>query len=294
VKHRLVETITRFAPLGIRFWDVAAARPVRDGLRIVAWPEGSLGEGIPAFRTVSGVYAFSRLPGLEAVEWGEVATSGPDVIPLQRRFVVAVDDPARWFVPVAFLVDLPREERGIYRPAGAGSLPDNPVPGFPLFSAPSRPVMASVAVVRAQLEDELTGQAAAHAVLEVDIDGETWLGLADETGAVAVHFPLPPFHHPLAGSFPEGALPLHEYGWDVSVRLRYAPGTVQWAPEAGLPLLASLSDQAPGRLYAETPGSSVFVEPTDTVPATLFYGRETVLRSGTSSTLLVERAGSLP
>lgn len=292
--HRLVETITRFTPLGIRFWDVAVARPVREGLRVTAWPEGFPGRGIRAFRTVSGVYAFSGLPGLEAVERGEVATAGPGVLPLQRRFVVAVDDVERRFVPTAFLVDLPREERGLYPPADTGSFPDEAVPGFPLFSAPGRPTPSGIGAVRAQLEDALTAEAAAYTVLEVEIDGETWLGLADAAGAVAVHFPLPPFRHALTGSFPEGALPLHEDGWDLGVRVRYSPGSIAWAPEAGLPLLASLVDQAPGLLYAETPGSSVFAEPTEVIEARLLFGRETVLRSGTSSTLLVEPAPSFP
>jgi hypothetical protein len=289
MRYREVETLTRVTPLGIRFWDAAAARPVREGLRVRAWPEGASGPGTTAFRTVSGVYAFHGLPGLEAFEWGE-----PLAEPLrQQRYVVSVEDLEGRFVPVAFVVDLPRRERGVYPPAEAGSLPEAVVPGFVLFSSPARPVPAGAAAVRAHLEDALTGEPAAHAVLEVEVEGEVWLGLADASGAVAVYFPTPPFRHTLSGSFPAGGTPLHEHAWTATARLRYAPPSVVVAPEARLPLLSSVSDQAAGLLYAEPPGS-LADPPADALDVTLVYGRETVLRTAGLSTLLVEPAPSLP
>jgi hypothetical protein len=293
MRYREVETLTRVTPLGIRFWDAAAARPVREGLRVRAWPEGAAGPGTTAFRTVSGVYAFHGLPGLEALEWGETPFD-PLAEPLrQERYVVSVEDLGGRFVPVAFVVDLPRRERGVYPPAESGSLPEAVVPGFVLFSAPARAVPAGAAAVRAHLEDALTREPAAHAVLEVEVEGEVWLGLADASGAVAVCFPTPPFRHALSGSFPAGGTPLHEHAWTATARLRYAPASVVVAPEVRLPLLGSVSDQAAGLLYAEPPGS-LADPPLDALDLTLVYGRETVLRTAGLSTLLVEPAPSLP
>lgn len=292
--HRLVETLTRFTPLGIRFWDPSSARPVREGLRVRAWPEGAAGSGRQAFRTVSGVYAFSGLPGLEAVEWGEAPSSGPEVVPLQRRFVVAVEDPRGRFLPAAFVLDLPREERGPYPAVEAGSLPEDSVPGVPLFSAPARPVPPGAAAVRAELRDAATGEPAAHALLEVEVDGESWLGLADGGGRVAVYFPVPTFRHVLVGSFPEGGAPPHEHTWELTIRVRWASGAVSVAPEGGFPLLATVSDQPPGLLHGEAPGSLVPGEAVDALSETLVHGRETVVRSRGSSFLLVSSAPSLP
>lgn len=292
--HRLVETLTRFTPLGVRFWDVGTARPVRAGLRVTAWPEGASGAGTTAFLTTSGVYALQDLPGLRDVEWGDAPASGPGVVPLQRRYVVAVQDTEGRFVPTAFVIDLPREELGIYPPPVAGSLGDEAVPGYYLFSSASRATPAGTAVVRAQLEDAVTGAPAAHAVLAVEVDGETWYGLADRAGAVSAVFPVPAFHHTLTGSYPEGGTPLYEYAWPLTVRVRYAPGAVETPPEAGVPLLRSLFDQPEALLYGVAPGSLAPEPPDAALAASLVYGRDTTLRSEGRSSLLVEPAVSFP
>jgi hypothetical protein len=290
--HRVVETVTRFTPLGVRFWDAGAQRPVREGLRVTAWPKGAAGAaGTTAFRTASGVYAFLGLPGLRDVEWGAAPTSGPGVRPIQQRYLVAVEDAADRFVPTAFEIALPREKRGVFPPAFNGGGFDEPVPGFHLFSAPSRTVPPGLAVVRAQLEDARTGGPAAHAVLEVEVDGETWHGLADASGAVAALFPVPPFHHTLTGEFPEGRVPLHTHTWPLTVRVRYAPAAVAHAPEAGVPLLKSLFDQPAGRLHAVAPGGGA-PPAAPTLAATLVYGREAVLRTEGRAALLVAPASS--
>lgn len=293
MRYRVVDTVTRFAPLGVRFWDAALARPVTDGLRLTAWPAGTTGEGTPAFRTAAGVYAFHGLPGLRDVEWGEAPTDGPGVLGTQRRFVVRVEDLEERFVPTAFEIDLPREERGVFPAPEAGSFEAQAAPGFFLFPRPERAVPATTARVFAQLEDEATGAPAAHAMLEVDLEGETYVGIADERGAVQVAFPYPAFRHTLAGSFPSGGTPLHEYGWPLTARVRWAPGGLPDSPEAGLPLLSAVSSQPFAAVYPEAPGSLPALDPVDALDETLTFGRAAVLRSGAAGPLLLAPPTSL-
>ncbi len=292
MRYRVVDTVTRFSTLGVRFWDDATSRPITDGLRVRAWPEGSPRSETTAFRTMSGVYAFLNLTGLRDVEFGDAPMSGPEVLPSQRRYVVAVDDVGENYVPVAFLADLPRVKRGVYPAADSGSPPESPVGGFVLFSSPSRSVPGEIAVLRAQLESTKASTPPAHALVEVAVDGETWLGLADANGTVAVYIPVPTFHHTLNGSFPEGGVPLHEHTWSLTVRVRHEPEALVEAPEARLPLLGSIYDQDYGRIYQDDPLSLTVTEPVDMLEATLVYGRETVLHTGSSSRLLVEPASS--
>ena len=294
VAHRIVERATRFTPLGIRFWDVAEAHPVTTGLRVTARAEGTTDRLVTAFRTASGVYAFQGLPGLRAVEFGDAPTDGPDVLPIQRRFVVEIEDLERRFSRTAFVIDLPREERGVYPPAPAGSLPDDAVPGFMLFSAPTRTPASGTAAVRAQLEDADTEAPAAYAVLAVEVDGETAYGIADEHGQVAVFFPYPAFHHTLTGSFPEGGLPLYAHTWEAVVRVQYAPSFQVRPPEATVPLLRSLFDQPEGLLYEEAPTSLMPALPSDALTVSLTFGQDLVLRTEGRSTLLIEPAPSIP
>ena len=290
--HRVVDTVTRFTPLGVRFWDAALARPVTGGLRLTAWPEGMAGEGTQAFRTASGVYAFQGLPGLRDVEVGAAPTDGPDVLGTQRRYVVRVDDLEGRFLPTAFVLDLPREDRGVYPPAPAGSFEDAAPSGFFLFPRAERAIPATAARVFAQLEDAETGEPAAHAMLEVEVEGETYVGLADARGAALVAFPYPAFRHTLSGSFPSGGTPLHEYGWPITARVRWAPG-LEPVPEARLPLLSAVSTQPFAAVYPRVPTSLDPVEPEDALEETLTFGRAAVLRSGATGPLLLAPPTSL-
>lgn len=224
-----LETIGLFTPLGIRFWDTVTDTQVVDGLTVTARPLGSPGRGQPAFQTRSGIYTFRALAGLRGLEASDPSLpagihpleSSP---PLAAPFVIEVQDRRGRFLPVSFQVDLPY--RGIYPTGMNGSPPGASMPGFFLFSTPSRPALSGLAVIRAQLTERLAAdqfRPAAHAVIEVDVDDDlTWVGIADERGNVAVHFPYPPFADAVSPlSPPPGPPETRLQGWDLVVRVRY-------------------------------------------------------------------------
>lgn len=259
------ETLTIRTLLGYRFLDAATDRPVSGRLRVTAQSVGG-GRTVEAYRTASGAYAFGLLPGLRAYTY-----PGAEAPPAPREFWVEVVDLEGRFLPVAHRVTLPRD---------AGSPPsESALVTFYLFSAPSRPVPSGLAVVRADLVDPTAeppaGRSeapAAHAVLEVEVDGATHLGLADEHGRVLVLFPYPAVSVTLSGSPPSGESPLGEQTWDATVRVRYEPDARRSRPGSDVPELASLRDQAPAAPFGSPPGPEM--------PVVLRFGEDLVLRSG--------------
>ncbi len=187
------EKVSHYTPLGIRFWDWAGDVAVTEGLQVGIRPPARPDLQRRAFQTPSGIYAFRNLPGLRGLE-----ASNPelppgvhpvDSSPLQPQcFVVEVEDRLGRFLATTFQVDLPY--RGIYPTRPAGSPLEPALPGFYLFSAPNRTVLAEMAVVRAQLVERLPDartRPASHAVLEVvavepdGVPGSTpAVGIADE------------------------------------------------------------------------------------------------------------------
>jgi len=272
-----LERLSIVTPLGIRFWDAALDRPVEDGLDVTAWPTARPSALTQARLTMSGIYAFHGLPGLRSFEYSEAG--GPPLSPPpSQRFVVAVEDRLERFVSVVFQVNVPY--LGIF-PTESGGSPDGRPPGFYLFATSSRPVTAGLAVVRAQLVDA-GGAATAHAVLEVDDpEGQTWFGLADERGMVALLLPFPLFPFEEVGSPPRSPSEAREPpSWPITVRARYRPASQQVPLGARRPDLASLFAQAPANILA-APGGA----PALSLPADLIFGRELVLRTGLGPTL---------
>jgi hypothetical protein len=282
-----LERITIFTPLGIRFWDLTREIPVTDDLQVTARPDMADGPTIPAFRTASGIYAFQGLPGLHAVEYpvGDVAltTSPPDT----KRFVVEVKDLQRRFLSVVFSVSLPLPYKGIFPVATPGSPPGPP--GFYLFSAPTRLAAAGMAAVRGHLVEHSTQRPAAYAVLEVQFqDKNTWYGIADERGCLAVLFPYPAITGALGASPPSAPqIPLHEQQWELTFRVRYAPATLTIPLGTETPDLFSILNQSPGFIWPSQVGPPVAEWFLD-----LIFGQELVTRTDDLSTLLISPAGS--
>jgi hypothetical protein len=292
----VVEQVTIYTPLGIRFWDASLDVQVSDGLAVVAWPESRPGLARSAFRTSSGIYAFQGLPGMHDVEYP------PDdavLSPLTAtRFVVQVADTLRRFLPAVFRVDLPYQ--GIFPTNSPGSPPGGRAQGFYLFSAPTRPSTPSLAVVRAQLVDSAGDPAsrkpAAYAVLDLHVAGQTWYGVADDRGTVAALFPYPTFTGSGVSWSPPGSLwtgspiAVTQQHWDVSVGIRYAPSTLTVPPGATIPDLRSIFSQPPGVLWptlADYPG-----HPSSEIAASLVFDQELTLRTDNGSTLMIGGAGS--
>jgi hypothetical protein len=286
---RTLERDTIVTPLGIRFWDPATDMPVGDGLTVTAVAERTSRPVASARRTRGGVHAFHHLPGLQAFEYP--SSDAPASLPAGGRVLVNVDDATRRFMPVAFYVNVPFD--GIYPndlPVAPGSARP---PGFYLFSAPARPAVPAVAVVRAQLAEQLTsGQQvpAANAVVEIDVHGgDTWTALADAAGSVALLFPYPTFTLPPAGTSLQ-LLSAARQSWPVTIRVRYQPSALEYPGGVSPPDLRSVLAQAPAALWNQAPASAGVA--LASLPATLVFDQELVLRTQDESVLLVS-AGSL-
>jgi hypothetical protein len=290
-RHRLLERITTFTPLGIRFWDPVRNMQVSDGLTVTARPETPHGSVTRAFRTASGIYAFQGLQGLHDVEYPEedavIASSPPQTTP----FVIEVRDQLRRFLPIVFRIELPLPYRGIFPTVLPNSPPGGSPRGFYLFSAPTRSAAPELAAVRGCLVEAFSRRPAAHAVLEVEVNnGPTWYGVADERGCIAVLFPYPTSRNVL-GTSPPGMLqtPLLQQHWDTTICVRYSPGTLVLPPGATTPELRSILTQAPGGLWLTQTGP-----PLAELPGTLHYGQELVVRTEHLSVLLLSPGASPP
>lgn len=291
-----LEKVSVYAPLGIRFWDAAADVAVTDSLDVTARPPNRPALTRAAYRTLSGVYAFRNLPGLRSLEAADpdlpagahpIPASPPESYP----FIIEVNDRLGRFVPVTFQVDLPY--RGIFplQPTGdpGGSPPGQTLPGFLLFSAPSRALGSALAVVRAQLVERLgptQTRPAAFAVLEVAAPGQpTWIGLADGRGSVAVVFPYPRFTTSVGPlSPPVNLIGPRAQSWDITVRARYLPAG-QTLPDtaASLPDLGSILTQPAADLWPSVSGPGQAE-----LNVQLRFGQPLILQTAGTSELWIE------
>ncbi len=249
------EKVSVFTPLGIRFWDPVLDRQVDDYLIVKAYPGSGSGPVVDAFRTASGVYAFQGLPGLREVEFCH-----RDGVPPEKPFIIEVKDKLRRFLPVIFEVELPLPYRGIYR-----SVDDSPESQqFYLLSAPTRTVSAGLAVIHGALVEKTTGEPAAYAVMEVDVESSNggedlgkWYGMADERGCISILFPYPDMEVSLSKSPPSSSpVPLEQQEWQLTIQVRYAPGDLRYPTavniETEIPLLESILNQSEGRIWTDS------------------------------------------
>lgn len=274
----VAEELTTSAPLGVRFWDWALDRPVRDGLVVTAHPHGG-GPSTTARPSSSGVYGFLSLPTTGAAERGPVAafTDTPDA------YVLQVSDASGRYVPMTLVVSAP--VAGV-QPA-PGTLPEvdgeSPaLPGFPVFAAATRTVPPGHLGVRAELRDAdrpVPGSAdvfaaASHALVAVTVGGATWYGVSDAGGRVLVIVPAPTMAGPANG---DGPLDLADRSWEVEVEIHYERLT-----GAGVPAFADIADQptATARFADAAWTESHTFEKT--------YGDDLVVRSPQRSDLLVK------
>jgi hypothetical protein len=296
IAERLSLSVRSFCTLGIRFWDAARDRQVGSGLRVTGRLLGSSATPVAARRTCGGVYAFFGLPGLWEVEHPPVAdqpaptTAGP---PALRDYWIEVRDDQSRFVPVGFVVELPLGERGLYL-GSPGSPPEAGPAGFYLFSAPRRPMDSRLAAVRGELEDELTGGPAAHALIVLEVAGHSRAyGLSDAGGRFLVAFPYPPFESLAVGS-PPVRTPPREHFWEVIVRFYYQPSAVAQDRISGLADLRGILAQAPAKVWRDDPDFASPPVPDDDIRGELRFAHPLVLRSGAGSTLVIRPGGSPP
>jgi hypothetical protein len=271
-----LDVVALSAPLGVRFVDSLTSRFIADGLRVTAYPSSQPSLRCTARLNRSNVYVFHELPGLRRFEFSDVAISGSWSQPAQPFTVEVVDEFAR-FLPCSFAVQLP--ERGIFQldcPGGGVSsalVPGSDLRAVALYSASTRQLESSFAVVRAELWDAIACRPAAWAVVEVQAGGGSLVrGLCDERGSVALFFPYPePVDLP-AGSisslFPLSP-PLSAQSWPVELSAFYRPRLQIPA----IPDLCGTLGQPPAALWADSARS----QPLGTLE--LKYGRELSVRT---------------
>ena len=287
----VLEEVSRVAPAGIRFWDVAAGQIAND-LIVSVYPAGAPELRRPGLQGKTGVYSFRNLPGLGAIEMGP----GDDDYWLANegvaRFTLEVSDPAGRYLPWQWNIRLPH--KGLLSiassPAGLQLTPD--ATWLPVFSAAARPFDSALAVVRAELQDVTVAVSppadpvtASWALMEVRAgSSNSAFGVADARGIVAVPipYPAPPsvgLGSPLTGS----TLPLGQQTWPVQIRVYYGAPAVSRFPDIvqllNQPAAFAWKDQG----FAQELTSDV-----------LRFGRDLILHTENSSALFITVAGSPP
>jgi hypothetical protein len=152
----------------------------------------------------------------------------------------------------------------------------NPSPVVPLYSAPTRPVPAGMAAIRAELWDPARKAPASYALVEATAAGlRTVRGVADAAGRVAIVFPYPPPAGGVDGQgnpLPPPAFTRQE--WDVGLRAFYAPSS----PVQPLLDLDAVLSQPAADLWSDEARSAPLTK------VTLRFGRELVLRTKKTTT----------
>jgi hypothetical protein len=235
----VLERVQRHAPLGLRFWDTAAASSSIDGLEVDVFPRARPQVRTRASVNRSGVYAALGVVGLRGFEFSDAEPADLWSV-ATRPYRVEVRDPLGRFLPIAFDADLP--VRGPYTwrapwfspphaislPGEAGSPPQLMIERIPLFSTPQRLVPEPLAVVYAQLRESGADRAAAWALVSAGVDGDVrGLGLADSEGRVAVMFPYPEPPRMTLSSPPPAR---NDFRWQVELQAYYGVASPPVAP----------------------------------------------------------------
>jgi hypothetical protein len=296
-------------PLGVQFVDGFSGVPVGSGLDVWTWPESAPSLRVPLRPAGSAMYAAHGLPGFRDFERGD----GDDrfwtgsLSEPKRRFVVEARDLDARFLPLQVRVDLPAF--GAARPSCPQMLPENRRTAVPLFSASTRSVPATVAVVRAELYDKSRQGPAAWAVVDARFNGRTIArGMSDRAGRLVLLFAYPEpqaswASPPMAVTSPAAApmVPLAEQQWSVDLAVRYDRSLLQPDARVGgdataaireAPDLCDALGQAPAGFLADEASPSL-----DLTGITLRYGEANVLRTANTAgrergRLLVITSGS--
>ncbi|MDX1655996.1 MAG: hypothetical protein R3310_12365 [Candidatus Competibacteraceae bacterium] len=273
---RVLEELAVYTPLGIRFWDPVEDRQIRTGLEVTLWPTTTASPLVRAYRTRSDIYAFNGIPGLREQEY----PSGDDPAPVgsppqQRPFVLQVEDNRGRFLPVARQLQLPLPYRGLFPRSPADSPSRATAPGFLLYSAPTRPWPTWLAAVRGELWDFDADRPAAHARLQLRVDGRhRGTGLSDDQGRFAVYLPYPALDEPAGASPPPlGQGSLFDQSWPVELTVFYQPGLRQPLTGTPLPDYLSVLSQEAADIWQQAPEDS---GPDATWLGTLRYGEELI------------------
>jgi hypothetical protein len=290
----VIEQLSTFTPLGIRFWDAALDRQIRHYLRVEAYPISRPQLRRTAYQTLGDVYSFEGLPRMRHIEFRQVPDAESSSAE-RHPFVVSVVDQQRRFLPIAFEVELPLPYPGLYLSSTtAGSPAEVAPPGLHLYSSVVRPVPSWVAAVRGELHDLAADSPATHAVIRLEtLAGDVWYGLSDKQGRFVVILPYPVLIHGFGGSPADpGQRPLLEQEWDLTLSVQYEPSVLRSLPGIDLPDYLSLLQQFTAGVYQQTPEDGG--TPLSGLPITLRFDRNPTVRTEGISQLLVSPSSASP
>ncbi len=278
----IIEKLTLTAPLGLCFHDAATGERVFDGLSVSVYAVANnvWKKKTKAFPNRSGVYVLHKVAGLEEFTRGDGGAEFWENNPPQKSFIAEVVDYENRFQPFQFTLKLP--VKGIYQWENIPPVsPNKSVSSIPLYSAPSRPSLGAMAVIRAELRESIE-KAASFAVLEARFNAQLVArGIADREGRIVLMFPaLSPPNNPIV-SPPANAtrISLADQKWNLDFAIKYEPGIFQTSPptvetsEAILPDLRLVLAQKSGKLWANAGKTESFTT------AVLQIGKELILRS---------------
>jgi hypothetical protein len=260
----VLEHLTLVTPFGVRLRDAATSSDVFDALSVVVYPAAEPERRSSGAPSASGIFVFSNLPGLRAVETGR-----SDLAP-NFPFVLEV-----------------RDQRGRYLPFRiAVTLPQHGVQTFPLFSSATRALPDGMGAMRLELFDT-AGRAAAWAVVEATAGEQPMMtGLSDEKGRVLVPLRYP---KPVISLGSPGTLktPLTKQSWSVGVTIRYR----RRDPIPSIPDLADILSQPEATALLPTSPLTPWTQ------GTLRFGQELVPETAGGEAmpvLLIQPADSPP
>jgi len=238
--YRILERVSMASLTGYQFVDSLTATAIGQSLNVFAFSATEPDVQYPGSPNPSGFYIFKTFPSFQAT--------------------VLASDPNGGYLPLQFDASA----------TASGS-------AVPLFVSSASPLANGLATVRARLLDANTGLPGAWALLDLSRGGQTWTGLADESGSVVVLLPYPePVHFGVSSISGGTPVPLNKQRWTFSVAVRYH----RWPDLRSIPRTPRLSD------LNLLPLGRLWNEPSATTPfglATLEYGNELILRSRDTS-----------
>jgi hypothetical protein len=296
-----LETVTRRAPLGLRFLDLTRGVSVTDGLVVKAWAAGTTEPKLLALRSpLSGVYGFRTLPGLRRFEMDERPASAwcgspPEASPPEptaeeltdldtlrglyiateespprANFIVSVEDRMERFLPQTLMMCLPKER----------------LLEVPLFSSPARLAPAGLGVVRGEVIRQQDAQPAAWALVTASPDnGVTdYVATTDARGMFTIFVPYASPLPSLQGSPPHGSGTIDQLTWPLTIHVFYQPSRQRFVPNLAPPDMLSILQQAGAEIYDQLGAhSSTLIRP-------LRFGIDVVATTVYQSQLLVDPA----
>lgn len=288
---RILERVTRHAPIGLRFRDTATGQIVNSDLTVTITSKRNPLRSVTCAVNGSGVWYAQRFPGIS--ETPEPAGSPPDDdFWTQPKIAcrVSVNDGAGRFLPLAIEMDFPVEGLANWpgwaalppAPLAAltdddGSSPPKPVTSrdaIPLFSAAGRPSPAPLAEIRCQLAYADNEAPAAWALVTATHAGRVRaLAQADEKGRVALFFRHPERPRASLATSPPA---ITDFRWSIALTA-YADRLDPATPPDLAALMGQLNS-TPRDLFASTES------PLELLPSQLLsFGRPLTLRTSQTS-----------